>query len=123
MRLVLRGTLVALALRSAISLSCLDESGAAVDWWYLVKHPAESGGDGSGTGYVFATSKGSSSLAAGSKDVTDAGSLLGKQLAGIYAGNVGNYVFYNDQTPDGNYSLLYGHSKGFFAYDSTSAFW
>jgi hypothetical protein len=123
MFMVLWGTVVALLLRSAESLSCLDESGAAVDWWVLVKHPAESGGDGSGTGYVFATSKDSSSLVAGSRDVTDKESLFGKQLAGIYAGNGVNYVFYNDQTPDGKYSLDYGHSKGFFAYDGTSAFW
>ena len=51
------------------------------------------------------------------------GSLLGTTLAGIYDGSVKNYVFYNDQLPDGSWSEKYGHSKGFFAFDSTSGFW
>lgn len=107
---------------AAASLSCTDESGSEVDWWIMVKHPEQSGGDGSGTSYVYATSSASSSLTSGSKPVTDTSSLLGKQLASIYAGSA-NYVFYNDQTPDGKYSEVYGHSKGFFAYDNKSAFW
>jgi deoxyribonuclease-2 len=106
----------------AAGLSCVDESGAGVDWWFMVKHPVAAGA-GSGTDYVFATSKDASALSSSSKQVTDADSLLGKQLAGIYSGSAPNYVVYNDQTPDGKYSTDYGHSKGFFAYDNKSGFW
>lgn len=107
---------------SALGLSCIDEKGADVDWWLMVKHP-KSAGAGSGTDYVFVTSKDVSALSPSSKQVTDADSLLGKQLAGIYSGSVPNYVLYNDQTPDGKWSEEYGHSKGFFAYDGQSGFW
>ena len=47
----------------------------------------------------------------------------GKQLASIYAKSTENYVFYNDQLPNGSNTDNYGHSKGFFAWDSSSAFW
>ena len=30
---------------------------------------------------------------------------------------------YNDQLPNGSWTEVYGHSKGVFAYDATSAFW
>ncbi|CAK0885292.1 unnamed protein product [Prorocentrum cordatum] len=102
---------------------CLDEAGAAVDWWLLLKHPATFGGDGSGTQYVYVTSSDTSSLKPGEGKVTDADSLLGRQIEGVYSGRDVNYVMYNDQTPDGNYSLEYGHSKGFFAYNSTNGYW
>jgi hypothetical protein len=97
------------------SLGCTDESGAAVDWWFLSKHPG-------GASYSLVSST-SGDWSASSKQVTDTSSVLGKQMSGIYDGSVKNYVFYNDQTPDGQYTLDYGHSKGFFAYDDSSAFW
>lgn len=97
------------------AISCIDEAGSAVDWWFLSKHP-------DGAFYSMLSSKESSWMAR-SALVTDTSSLLGQQMLGIYDGTVPNYVFYNDQTPDGKYSTTYGHSKGFFAYDQDSAFW
>ncbi len=110
-------------------LGCVTEAGEAVDWWFLYKHPrwadkshAECIGDCNGNAYVYASSASPSSWTVGKHTVAETSSLLGLQLAGIYDGSITNYVFYNDQLPDGGYSSTYGHSKGFFAYDDTSAF-
>lgn len=96
----------------------------------MIKHPAYADrskqdpiGDGTGGSYVYVTSSSSSSWAEGSKPVTDSSSLLGKQLAGVYDHSVENYVFYNDQLPNGSWTTTYGHSKGFFAWDGTTGYW
>lgn len=96
-------------------LSCVDESGAAVDWWFMIKHPRYSDkkqkqnvGDGSGTGYVYVTSKDSSKWTTSMKQVTDSSCLLGKVLAPVYAKTAKNYVFYNDQLPNGSWTRDYG---------------
>lgn len=124
--------LLLLQLASGAALSCLDESGAAVDWWFLIKHPRWADkshkdciGNCDGDTYVYITSASPSSWSIGGAPVTSAtGSLLGQTLAGIYSGAVPNYVFYNDQLPDGSWSEKYGHSKGFFGFDgSDGAFW
>ena len=114
----------------AAAVSCVDESGSAVDWWFFLKHPrwADTShskiiGNGEGNTYVYVTSRSSGTWAQGGATVDSTSSLLGKQLAGVYDRSVSNYVFYNDQLPNGSYTSSYGHSKGFFAYDSTSAFW
>ena len=121
--------LVVLSAASTASLGCVDESGSSVDWWFMLKHPRWNDrskdkviGNGDGNTYVYATSS-KSSWNIGSTTVDQTSSLLGKQLAGVYDGTVSNYVFYNDQLPNGSWTATYGHSKGFFAYDSTSAYW
>lgn len=100
---------------AAQRVGCIDESGGAVDWWVLSKHP-------DGASYSLITSK-NKEWVSGPKPVTDTDSVLGKQMARIYDRSVPNYLFYNDQHPGGAWSATYGHSKGFFAYDSVSAFW
>ena len=115
---------------------------------YADKSKKEPIGDGSGGTYVYVTSASSGvgwdsnrgllqtlsrsacshplatgSWTEGGAPVTSSSSLLGKQLAGVYDKSVDNYVFYNDQLPNGSWTEVYGHSKGFFAYDSSSAFW
>jgi len=127
------GLLLALtaAPRSSASLSCLDESGQKVDWWFLAKHPkafeqADAAQDGgTGGGYVYMTSKTASAgrFQPGSKLVTDASSLFGQELADIYSGSIQNYIFYNDELPNGTWTEEYGHTKGYLAWDDSSAFW
>ena len=115
---------------SATPLSCLDETGRAVDWWFMIKHPRYEDkskkvcdGNCEGNTYVYVTSAQPDAWLVGGAPVSSAtGSLLGQQSAGIYDGSVKNYVMYNDQLPDGSYSTTFGHSKGWFAYDATSAY-
>ena len=123
--------LLAMLLAPSSAVSCVDERGTPVDWWFALKHPRWTGKDHSvcidncsGTGYVYVTS--ASTLGTwqiGSAPITSNMSLLGVQLSAIYAGKVDSYVFYNDQLPDGSWSSTYGHSKGFFAFDESGAYW
>lgn len=119
-------------LAAALHGSCVDESGSPVDWWFLLKHPRWSTstskkthciGDCKGDTYVWVSSVSSAGWQTGAAPVTSADSLLGKQLAGIYDGTIPNYAFYNDQLPNGSWSEVYGHSKGFLGYTNDSAFW
>ena len=110
------------------ALTCVSPSGSAVDWWFLIKQPrwADKGhsdciGNCEGSAYVFVTSDNPSSWQIG-ENISASSSLLGLQLAGIYSGAVSSYVMYNDQLPNGTWTEVFGHSKGFFAYDSTSAY-
>ena len=116
--------------------SCIDESGAAVDFWFMYKHPRWADkshkvciGNCDGDTYVYVTSEtleldgATPSWRQGGSPVTETTSLLGKTLSGVYDGSITNYVFYNDQLPDGSYSTTYGHSKGFFGFGGDSAFW
>lgn len=111
-------------------VSCVDETGAAVDWWFMIKHPKyndkpqkECVGNCDGDTYVYVTSVHPQTWLVGTEPVSSStGSLLGAQLKGIYNGSVNNYVFYNDQLPDGSWSTVYGHSKGVFAFDNDSAY-
>ena len=60
-------------------------------------------------------------LTASAKKVTDAASLLGSQLADVYARKPGvDHVFYNDQWPNGSWTEDYGHSKGAVVADAAS---
>ena len=131
------------ALSPALGASCMDEGGAPVDWWLLLKHPrwadkshSQCIGNCDGDTYVYVTSASAAaaessssalSWSIGGAPVSSASdSLLGATLAGVYNGSVANYVFYNDQLPDGTFSETYGHSKGFFGWDEGSgdtAFW
>lgn len=112
-------------------LGCMDEQGSVVDWWLLLKHPRWSDrahtkciGNCDGDMYVYVTSSNPSSWSTGTAPVSSAAnSLLGRTLAGVYDRSVQNYVFYNDESPDRNVSMTFGHSKGFFAFDGNSAFW
>jgi deoxyribonuclease II len=123
--------LVAILVAPAGSVSCVDERGRSVDWWFALKHPRWTSKDHSvcidncsGTGYVYVTSESSlGTWQIGSAPITSNQSLLGMQLSAIYARKVGSYVFYNDQLPNGSWSSTYGHSKGFFAFDQSGAFW
>ena len=111
-------------------LGCVNEAGEAVDWWFLYKHPRWTDashktciGDCTGSTYVYSTSASPTTWTVGAHTVFETSSLFGLQLAGVYDGSVTNYVFYNDQLPDGGgSSSSHGHSKGFFAFDETSAF-
>jgi len=110
-------------------LSCLDEAGKEVNWWFLLKHPKKdiesaTTNDADGVAYVYMTSENSADgWQRGSKLVTDPQSLLGQELSGIYSGSVKNYLFYNDQLPNGSWTQEYGHSKGYLGWDDSTAFW
>ena len=101
-----------------LSASCVDETGAAVDWWFALKYPLAASESCDGQCYSYMTSS-DAKWQQSEKLVTDTDSIIGLQMADIYAQKSGlSYVLYNDQWPDGSWTENYGHSKGTFAYDS-----
>ena len=122
MRRWLLAALLAPPARAA--LSCVDEDGTPVDWWFLYKQPrwADKGrqepvGNGEGDTYVYASSARNYEWKVGATVVNSSTCLLGKNLEGIYDGTVENFVLYNDQLPNGSWTRDFGHSKGWFAWD------
>lgn len=96
---------------AAASLSCKSDTGAAVDSWWLFKEPE-------GTKYVYYDGSGLA-LSSHSLNDTTAGALAGTLQQAW--GDTG-YIFYNDEPPgSSNYNFSYGHTKGVWIWDSTSA--
>ena len=88
-----------------------NEDGSPVDWWFLYMQPrwADKGrqepvGNGEGDTYVYASSARNYEWKVGATVVNSSTCLLGKNLEGIYDGTVENFVFYNDQLPNGSWT-------------------
>ena len=111
-------------------LSALDESGTAVDWWFMYKVAGKSQtGDGRkllGTEYVYFDAN-STKLSLSPHHLDQDGALPATlaQVFGTQTPGLGWY-FYNDENPiDGKVIGSRGHSKGVMAFDleTDSAFW
>ena len=109
-----------LALSTCVgAISCVDESGSVVDWWFVYKYPVAASSEYSGRKYSVMTSA-SLAFEMSASEVTSSDSIIGKTLAPIYAQTAGvSHVFYNDQWPNGSWTENYGHSKGVFAFDDS----
>lgn len=85
--------LLAFALPSAVrSASCVDESGASVDWWFALKYPLAASDSCAGTCYSYMDSS-TLKWQESTKLVTDTDSIIGLQMADIYAQKSGlSYV-------------------------------
>lgn len=92
------------------AMSCLDETGKEVDIWVAIKAPK-------GTDYLYydsSTNVFKESPNSMNDTSTGALSFTTKQL---WTANV--YALWNDEVPnENNYSFSYGHTKGFFAFDT-----
>lgn len=95
---------------SAMGFSCLDESGQSTDFWAAIKAPK-------GSEYLYYDSTTNIfGPSENSMNDTTTGALTytTKQLWDAYA-----YALWNDEVPgESNYSFTYGHTKGYFAFDS-----
>jgi deoxyribonuclease-2 len=95
---------------SVLGFSCQDESGSAVDMWVAIKAPR-------GTDYLYYDSTTNKvEPSANSMNDTSTGALTytTKQLWNAEA-----YAVWNDEVPnEANYSFSYGHTKGYFAFDT-----
>ena len=109
------------------ALSCVDEDGSPVDWWFLYKQPrwADKGrqepvGNGEGDTYVYASSARNYEWKVGATVVNSSTCLLGKNLEGIYDGTVENFVLTTTSCRT-QLDADFGHSKGWFAWDGDGA--
>lgn len=101
-------------------LSCRDDLGAAVAWWFLYKFPRDASPERhgfSGAAYALITPT-TSELHLSESSVLLNSSALGRSLSPIYQENV-SFLLYNDQPPGMTwYSSTAGHSKGVLMTDA-----
>ncbi|XP_043230834.1 plancitoxin-1-like [Amphibalanus amphitrite] len=111
-------------------LGCRDQNNKLVDWYVLYKLPILTSATGfvrKGSAYVHfssASTVGQWTMSEVSIDTPQ--SHPGLTLADVYdqperAGL--QYVFYNDQWPDGTTSGTEGHTKGVVAFEGSQGFW
>lgn len=97
-------------LASVFGLSCLDESGKPTDFWVGIKAPK-------GSDYLYydsSTNEFGPSHNSMNDTTTGALTYTTKQLW-----DAEGYAIWNDEVPnESNYSFTYGHTKGYFAFDS-----
>ncbi|XP_075226785.1 deoxyribonuclease II isoform X2 [Lycorma delicatula] len=111
-------------------LSCSDENGNSVDWFFLYKLPDEKGNNDkdNGTNYFYMTSNTvSKEWIISDKLITDANSMPAITLKPLYS-NTSDvlWILYNDQPPAGekiNVGSRKGHTKGVVGVDKTGGFW
>ena len=110
-------------------LTCRDENGDPVDWFIMYKlprlrkHPEALVREGIGYFYMDANQP---EFTLSKNNLTHKDHALFHTLAPVYESDPDSdigYVFYNDQTPDGQWSLKYGHTKGSLALDQRSGWW
>lgn len=111
-------------------ISCYNDRGDAVDWFYLYKLPKEHGrGSEDGLRYLL-LEKGSEGWAEGKVTVNDTTGAAGQTVGQLYAQRQKSdvaYILYNDQSPEGrkmlNVGRSAGHTKGVVLLDKTQGFW
>ncbi|EDV91259.1 plancitoxin-1 [Drosophila grimshawi] len=110
-------------------VSCKDEEGHDVDWWYIYKLPKHystlyQGADVSGLRYFFVTSSSYDSWQLSGKRISDSNSLAAETLRPLYADT--QHVLlaaYNDEFPNGTVTSTGGHTKGVIATDGVTGVW
>eukprot|EP01084_Bolivina_argentea_P253379 425592_1 len=97
------------------ALQCLNENGKIVDWWFIYKI-----NNGLSYTYYDATTKHVHSLpVVYNKLLSDKNTALAHTLSRIWKKpNSHNFIAYNDDRPDADNSLSFGHTKGVFTYNS-----
>ena len=115
---------------AAVQLGCRDQNNNLVDWYVLYKLPILTYAQGfarNGSAYLHfssASTEGQWSLSEVAID--DPASPPGLTLTPVYDAPERDdlqYVFYNDEWPDGSSSSTKGHTKGAVAFAGDQGFW
>ncbi|KAM9851980.1 deoxyribonuclease-2-alpha isoform 1-T2 [Aulostomus maculatus] len=116
-------------------ISCYNDRGDAVDWFYLYKLPKQHGSKSPDSGQTYLLlEKGSGGWTDGNGTVNDTTGALGWTVGQLYAQAKNTelaYILYNDQKPSedrgdgwmGNSGSRGGHTKGVVLVDKTQGFW
>ncbi|XP_062841226.1 deoxyribonuclease-2-alpha isoform X2 [Trichomycterus rosablanca] len=111
---------------SNASITCYDDEGNAVDWFYLYKLPRHEEPPPGGEKYLL-LKEGSQGWVDGSGLVGDITGALGRSVGPLYHGDELGYILYNDQPPTENHlddaNRSGGHTKGVVLFDSKQGFW
>ncbi|KAF7226575.1 deoxyribonuclease-2-alpha [Nothobranchius furzeri] len=116
-------------------ISCYNDQGDAVDWFYLYKLPKEHGTKSPKEGELYLLlEKGSEGWTEGKVTVNDSLGALGRTVGQLYSQEKNSemaYVLYNDQQPPeelggtggDNGESHGGHTKGVVLLDKNQGFW
>ncbi|XP_055377891.1 deoxyribonuclease-2-beta [Condylostylus longicornis] len=114
-------------------LTCRDEKGRPIDWYYLYKLPKnyeselasnEISSDKTGLRYIFISSDNDEKWHFSTTFINESKSFPGQTLAPIYDDqNDLMTLFYNDENPNGTVNFIEGHTKGVLAANNQSGFW
>ncbi|ALC46501.1 DNaseII [Drosophila busckii] len=112
-------------------VSCKDEHGVDVDWWYIYKLPkhyanvnAKPGQDVTGQRYLYVTSASYDQWTLSGRRMGDSNSMVASTLNPLYTDE--QHVLlaaYNDEFPNGTVSSTGGHAKGVVATDGVTGVW
>ncbi|EDW81028.1 uncharacterized protein Dwil_GK11236 [Drosophila willistoni] len=110
-------------------VSCKDEQGNDVDWWYMYKLPKHFSknhvvADASGLRYFYVTSNSYDSWQMSGRHISDANSIPAQTLNPLFADE--RHILlaaYNDEFPNGTVSTTGGHTKGVVASDGETGIW
>ncbi|XP_076593493.1 deoxyribonuclease-2-alpha [Chaetodon auriga] len=116
-------------------ISCYNDNGAAVDWFYMYKLPKEHGSKSAqqGDNYLL-LEKGSEGWTNGKGKVNDTTGALGRTVGQLYSQGKSTevaYILYNDQKPPADFGDRWvdnsgssgGHTKGVVLLDKNQGFW
>lgn len=109
------------------SISCYNDQGKPVDWYYLYKLPHEHHTPlEEGLKYLFMDVE-SEGWTDGMTLVNDTQSAVGRTVGPLYEGGDVGYILYNDQPPKQKQvegaSRSCGHTKGVVVFDKEQGFW
>lgn len=117
-------------------ISCYNDQGDAVDWFYIYKLPKEHGKKSPEYGEMYLIlDKGSEGWTEGKGSVNDTTGALGRTVGQLYAQGKNTeiaYILYNDQKPQedssgdrrvDNGGSRGGHTKGVVLLDKKQGFW
>eukprot|EP00300_Choanocystis_sp_HF-7_P030695 c39593_g1_i1.p1 GENE.c39593_g1_i1~~c39593_g1_i1.p1 ORF type:complete len:363 (-),score=63.98 c39593_g1_i1:182-1270(-) len=109
--------------------SCLSYDGKPVDWWSLTKLPlmTDSSNDlaNSGYGFVFMSSE-DNDLSVSYVSINDTKAPMAATLLQMYENydtDSTAWMLFNDQWPNGDFTLEYAHQKGLFFFDVDGGFY
>ncbi|QRM15328.1 DNase II-like protein [Mudlarkpox virus] len=99
-------------------VTCVNEEGKMVDWYIVYKLPRSKRASTTGSSYVYIDNI-NTTWRLGINRVESQNSIFGRTLQPIYDSYKNNnnphvgYILFNDGVPEvGNYSTLFGHTKG-----------
>ncbi|XP_060905885.1 deoxyribonuclease-2-alpha [Labrus mixtus] len=116
-------------------ISCYNDRGDAVDWFYLYKLPKEHGRKSPQQGGLYLLlEKGSEGWTNGKGTVNDTTGALGRTVGQLYSRGKNTelaYILYNDQRPPQDFGGRWfdnsgsrgGHTKGVVLLDKNQGFW
>lgn len=116
-------------------ISCYNDKGDAVDWFYMYKLPKEHGSKSPQRGELYLLlEKGSDGWTNGKGTVNETTGALGRTVGQLYSQGKNAdvaYILYNDQKPpadsgdrwDDNSGSSGGHTKGVVLLDKNQGFW